>query len=77
MNLSQLLMGAATSDDVVTRDDIVNAIAEDVLLDIPDLYRKVESMFRADPNNSVNEMYLLAMIEVYKVYYNSKVNSDD
>jgi hypothetical protein len=77
MNLSQLLMGAATSDDVIARDDIVNAIAEDALLDIPCLYRKVESMFRADPNNSVNEMYLLAMIEVYKVYCNAKVSNDD
>ena len=77
MNLSQLLMGAATSDDVIARDDIVNAIAEDALLDIPYLYSKVESMFRADPNNSVNEMYLLSMIEVYKVYYNAKVQSND
>jgi hypothetical protein len=77
MNLSQLLMNVATNDDTVARDEIVNAIAEDKLLDIHALYIKVESMFRYDPSNSVNEMYLLAMIEVLKVHHNAKVNDDD
>jgi hypothetical protein len=77
MNLSQLLMNVATNDDTVARDEIVNAIAEDKLLDIHALYIKVESMFRYDPSNSVNEMYLLAMIEVLKVYHNAKVSNDD
>ena len=77
MNLSQLLMNVATNDDTVARDEIVNAIAEDKLLDIHALYIKVESMFRYDPSNSVNEMYLLAMIEVLKVYHNTKVSNDD